>query len=131
MESNIYEEIFGLAMGSPLSPLLPNVYMNKIEEKFKMAPLQLVVLMWYLDDYFAIWSHGREKLEEFLKFVNHIDGKFTMEIDKGERLPFLDVEAEDWNNEEHDHPKPTPNGCRILGRGAGQIDEDIPRQWLP
>ncbi|VEL10651.1 unnamed protein product [Protopolystoma xenopodis] len=82
-----------------------------------------------------------------------------MEVEEGERLPFLDVEmirsngtlkkklfrkkknipfpvpsqvqAKDWNNEEHDDPKPTPDGCTILGRGAGQIDEDIARQWLP
>ncbi|VEL37904.1 unnamed protein product [Protopolystoma xenopodis] len=51
--------------------------------------------MRYLDDYFALWSHGREKREEFLKFVNQIDGKiqFTMEVEEGERLPFLEVEV--------------------------------------
>ncbi|VEL19261.1 unnamed protein product [Protopolystoma xenopodis] len=69
--------------------------MNKIEESFKMAPLQPAVLMRYLDDYFTLWSHGREKVEEFLKFVNQIDEKmqFTMEVEEGERLPFLDVEV--------------------------------------
>ncbi|VEL16705.1 unnamed protein product [Protopolystoma xenopodis] len=51
--------------------------------------------MRYLDDYFPLWSHGREKLEEFLKLVNQINGKiqFAMEVEKGERLPFLDVEV--------------------------------------
>ncbi|VEL21326.1 unnamed protein product [Protopolystoma xenopodis] len=82
-------------MGSPLSPLLVNVYMNKIEEKLKMASPQPAVLMRYLDDYFSLWSNGREKLEEFLKFVNQIDEKikFKMEVDEGERLPFLDIEV--------------------------------------
>ncbi|VEL34690.1 unnamed protein product [Protopolystoma xenopodis] len=47
-----------------------------------------------LDDYFALWSTGIEKLEDFLKSTNQIDEKikFTMEVDEGERLPFLDVE---------------------------------------
>ncbi|VEL33048.1 unnamed protein product [Protopolystoma xenopodis] len=55
--------------------------------------------MRYLDYYFALWSHEREKLEEFLKFVNQIDGKiqFTMEVDEGKRLPFLDVEVIRFN----------------------------------
>ncbi|VEL37461.1 unnamed protein product [Protopolystoma xenopodis] len=81
-------------MGSPLSPLLPSVYMNKIEENFKTAPLQPTVVMWYLDNYFALWSYGREELGEFLKFVNQIDAKIqlTMEVEEGERFPFLNVE---------------------------------------
>ncbi|VEL28267.1 unnamed protein product [Protopolystoma xenopodis] len=116
-----------------------------------MAPIQPALLMQYLDDYFAIWSHEREKLEEFLKLANQIDEniEFMKEVEEKERLPFLDVEvirsngtlkkkfpvqlqlqAKDWNNEEHDRPKPTLNGCRILGRGAGQFDKDIPWQWL-
>ncbi|VEL41158.1 unnamed protein product [Protopolystoma xenopodis] len=55
--------------------------------------------MRYLDDYLALWSHAREKLEEFLKFVNQIDAKiqFTMEVEDGERLPFLDVEVVRFN----------------------------------
>ncbi|VEL34177.1 unnamed protein product [Protopolystoma xenopodis] len=82
-------------MGSPLSPILVNVYMNKMEESFKMTPLQPAVLMRYLDDYFALWSHVREKLEEFLKFTNKIDEKiqFKMEVEEGKRSPFLDVEV--------------------------------------
>ncbi|VEL36694.1 unnamed protein product [Protopolystoma xenopodis] len=51
---NIDEQIFGLSVGSPLAPLLANVYVNKMEEKFKMAPQHPAVLNRYLDDYFAI-----------------------------------------------------------------------------
>ncbi|VEL11644.1 unnamed protein product [Protopolystoma xenopodis] len=92
---NIYEQIFGLPMGSPLSPLLANAYQKEIEENFKRTPLQPAVLMRYLDDYFAFWSHGREKLEEFLNFVNQINEKikFAMKAEEGEWLPFLDVEV--------------------------------------
>ncbi|VEL34178.1 unnamed protein product [Protopolystoma xenopodis] len=51
----IYKHIFGLPMGSPLSPLLANVYMDKLEKEFKKSPLQPRVLMPYLDDYFPLW----------------------------------------------------------------------------
>ncbi|VEL21014.1 unnamed protein product [Protopolystoma xenopodis] len=56
----IYEHIFGLPIGSPLSPLLANVYMDKLEREFEKSPLQPRLLMRYLDDYFALWSHGKE-----------------------------------------------------------------------
>ncbi|VEL09209.1 unnamed protein product [Protopolystoma xenopodis] len=98
-------------MGSPHSPLLANVCMNKIEENFKMAPLQPAVFMRYLDDYFALWSQGRERLEKFLKFVNQIDEqiKFMMEVEEAEWLPFLDVEVI-CSYGTPNHPKPTLKG---------------------
>ncbi|VEL12006.1 unnamed protein product [Protopolystoma xenopodis] len=55
----IYEQIFGLHMNSPLSPLLA-VYMDKLEEKIKKSPEHRTVVMRYLDDYFALWSDGKE-----------------------------------------------------------------------
>ncbi|VEL37370.1 unnamed protein product [Protopolystoma xenopodis] len=47
----------------------------------------------YLDDYFALWSHGKENLNEFLNFINQLDEriKFTMEVEEDERLSFMDI----------------------------------------
>ncbi|VEL10344.1 unnamed protein product [Protopolystoma xenopodis] len=80
-------------MGSPLSPLLANVCMYRLEKEFEKSPLQPKVLMRYLDDYFALWSHSNENLDEFFNFMSQLDGriKFTMQVDKGKRLPLLDV----------------------------------------
>ncbi|VEL10572.1 unnamed protein product [Protopolystoma xenopodis] len=88
---SIYEQIFGLPIGSPLPPLLTNVYMDKLERVFEKSPLQPRVLMPYLDDYFALWSHGKENLNELLNFINEFDEriKFTMEVEEDERLPFM------------------------------------------
>ncbi|VEL39623.1 unnamed protein product [Protopolystoma xenopodis] len=46
----IYEQIFVLPMGSPLSLLLANIFMGKLEENFKMSLQQAIVIMRYLDD---------------------------------------------------------------------------------
>jgi predicted GIY-YIG superfamily endonuclease len=47
----------------------------------------------YVDDVFAIWSHGEVKLYEFLDHINSIHPKiqFTMEMEENGKLPFLDV----------------------------------------
>ncbi|VEL12364.1 unnamed protein product [Protopolystoma xenopodis] len=42
---SIYEQIFGLPMGFPLSPLLANVYMDKLEREFEKSALQPSVFM--------------------------------------------------------------------------------------
>ncbi|VEL25650.1 unnamed protein product [Protopolystoma xenopodis] len=91
----IYEQIFGLPMGPPLSPLLANVYMDMLEKEFEKSPLQPRVLMRYLDYYFAFWSNGKENLSEFFNFIQQLDKriKFTMEVEEDERLPFLDIEV--------------------------------------
>jgi hypothetical protein len=51
-----YQETDGMAMGSPLSPVISNIYM----EKFKKVPLEQSDLRpktWlrYIDDIFTIW----------------------------------------------------------------------------
>ncbi|VEL36078.1 unnamed protein product [Protopolystoma xenopodis] len=46
----IYEQSFGLPMSSPLSPLLANIFMDKVGENFEMSPQQPTVIMRYLDD---------------------------------------------------------------------------------
>ncbi|VEL16363.1 unnamed protein product [Protopolystoma xenopodis] len=82
-------------MRSPPSPLLANVHVDKLEDNFKVSPLQPRVLMRYLDDYIPIWLYEREKLEDYLKFRRGVDGniKFTMDVGEERRLVLLDVEV--------------------------------------
>jgi len=49
-----------------------------------------------VDNTFAIWPHGRERLTEFLDHLNglHNNIKFTMEIEEEGHLPFLDVDIQ-------------------------------------
>ena len=47
----------------------------------------------YVDDIFAKWGHGKEKLNDFLAHLNSLSEhiKFTLEIELDNQLPFIVV----------------------------------------
>lgn len=81
-------------MGSPLSPILANLYMEFFEET-ALKSTETVPSLWlrYVDDTFVIWPHGEDTLPGFLKHLNSIQSsiQFTMEKESGGSLSFLDV----------------------------------------
>ena len=93
-QDKYYEHTEGTAMGSPLSPVVANLFMENLkEEAIRSAPLQPKLWRWYLDDTFVIWPHGQEELHRFHEHLNslHSNIYFTMEEEKECTLPFLDV----------------------------------------
>jgi hypothetical protein len=46
-----------------------------------------------MDDILVMWSHGMERLQEFLSRVNSLRSsiQFTLEMESGNLLPFFDV----------------------------------------
>src|SRR5699024_2324993 len=84
-------------MGSPLSPIMANPFMEEFErtaiESFRLKPK---VWLRYVDDTFVVWPHGRDLLNVFLQHINsiHPNIKFTMEVEKDNKLSFLDVLVE-------------------------------------
>jgi hypothetical protein len=83
-----------VAMGSPLSPVIANLFMETFEqEALELAPLKPKLWKRYVDDTFVVWPHGRESLDQFLNHLNslHSSIKFTMEIEENNQIPFLDV----------------------------------------
>jgi len=77
----------------PLSPVIANFFMEDFEkEALELAAHKPVCWYRYVDDTFAIWLHGRERLTQFLDHLNglHNNIKFTMEIEG--QLPFLDID---------------------------------------
>ena len=81
-------------MGSPLSPVLANIFMEHFEQN-ALANSALVPKLWkrYVDDIFAVWSHGKEHLNKFLSYLNiHPSIKFTIEQENDQlSLSFLDI----------------------------------------
>ena len=91
-DSDFYVQDQGLAMGSPISPVLANAYMENFEQRalssFQIPPK---VFWRYVDDTFVIIK--RECLNAFHQHLNSIDAhiQFSMELESTSgALPFLD-----------------------------------------
>jgi len=84
-DGQFYEQTDGEAMGSPLSPVITNFFMEDFKKKaIEQATHKPVCWFRYVDDTFVIWPHGQEKLEHFLIHLNGLHNKiqFTMEKKK-------------------------------------------------
>jgi hypothetical protein len=89
-----YGQVEGAAMGSPLSPVIANLFMEWFEKKaLDTCAKKPTLWLRYVDDTFVIWPHGKEELQKFLQHLNslHQAIQFTIEIENNNQLPFLDV----------------------------------------
>jgi hypothetical protein len=93
-QGEFYEQTCGVAMGSPLSPIVANLFMENFEKR-ALDSFPLKPLRWkrYVDDTNVLWPHGKEELQNFLQHLNNISEeiKFTMELEENDNIPFLDV----------------------------------------
>ena len=85
-----------LAMGSPLGPSLANAFLSYHEKNWlNNCPqgFKPVFYRRYVDDIFILFK-SNDPLKHFHDFLNsyHINMSFSMEIEKENKLPFLDVE---------------------------------------
>ena len=92
-EGNLYEQVDGVAMGSPLGPLMANAFMCSIEERLLNQGKMPNFYKRYVDDTFSIMPNV-ETAEAFLSTLNdsHPSISFTMELATNGKLPFLGVE---------------------------------------
>ena len=66
LESNVfifngayYLQVQGVAMETQMAPSYANLFMGKFEQQFLQAQNKLLLVWWrYIDDVFAIWTHG-------------------------------------------------------------------------
>jgi hypothetical protein len=91
---NFYKQIFGIAMGSPLSPILANLFLEMIETEFLPTYNKPLPSLWlrYVDDVLALVPDNFDTLD----FLAHINSffptlKFTFECEINNSIPFLDV----------------------------------------
>ena len=94
-----YKQLQGAVMGSPVSPVIGNIYMEYFESlAIPSSPTLIKWWFWYVDDVHSATRKDQvNKLQEHLNSIDpHI--KFTIELPGTDGLPFLDTLT-----------KPTPN----------------------
>ena len=112
-EGKLYQQIGGVAMGSPLGPTFANFYMGELENKvFENPNLKPLIYARYVDDIFIVVKSEKEMINLQHIFQENSVLNFTYEIGVAGKLPFLDVEV---NNKESKfetsvYHKPTDQG---------------------
>ena len=100
-DNSLYKQVDGLAMGSPIAPILANIFLCFHESRWlDDCPLNFKPKLYrrYVDDSFLIFrdiSH----VDLFLNYLNskHPNIQFTKEIENNCHLPFLDLDIKKEN----------------------------------
>ena len=86
-----YEQIFGLSMGNPLSPVISCLFLEYLETEKLPLYKGIKPKFWkrYVDDVLCLVPPNFE-LESFLSFINslHPTIKFTFEWENDNKIPF-------------------------------------------
>jgi len=80
-------------MGSPLGPVLANIFMCHFEEKWVFnASVRPSFWYRYVDDTFTMFD-SKDTAKEFLRYLNsrHNSIKFTIEFEQDNEISFLDI----------------------------------------
>ena len=92
-QGQFYEHVEGSAMGSPVSHIVANLYMEYLEQKdLSTAPHPTKFWHKYVDDTFVM--HKEANKQGFLQHINSVDPaiRFTVEDNKEDgSIPFLDT----------------------------------------
>ena len=86
-----YQQVFGTAMGSPVSAVIANMVMEDVEQRaLATSPVKPFFWKRYVDDVISAVS-GNEA-GRFLSHLNSVEPsvQFTLEREKDRHLPFLD-----------------------------------------
>ena len=90
-----FVQIHGAAMGSPMAPTYANIFMARLERELLLkAPNGLIPIEWirFIDDIFAIWTHGIDRLQQFLTYINKFHPKIKFDCTYSHKtVNFLDT----------------------------------------
>jgi hypothetical protein len=116
----LYIQVDGVAMGSPLGPILADLFMSNLELKLnRFSTNKPLIWIRYVDDIFCIFKN-HQKIEDFLMRINkwHPNIKFTKEEERDNKLAFLDVLiSRNSSNNKYDttiYRKPTNTNLYLL-----------------
>jgi len=104
-DDKFYIQNEGLAMGSPLSCILAELFLNHIENKYvwsdKNKYLKKIIFYFrYVDDIIVLFNSNSRQLTLLNKYLNsvHSNLKFTLEEEANNRLNYLDLTIMKCNN---------------------------------
>ena len=87
-----------LAMGSPLSGFLADVYLNHYENKYIFSDnnrynMNIIQYARYVDDTFIIYNGTIRQLNNLKSYLNSINNniQFTLEVEENDSINFLDI----------------------------------------
>ena len=93
-ENQVYKQIFGTAMGTPMAPTISSLFMGWLEERLLAnSPVTIDPKFWrFLDDIYLLWTGTDEQWDIFLEYINsfHDTIKFTSQVSPF-KMPYLDM----------------------------------------
>ena len=87
----LFRQVDGVAMGSPLGVLFANMYMATVEERTFSEQQKPKIYGRYIDDIFITVQNNEDAINLREKFKNNSVLNFTIENSDQKTLPFLDV----------------------------------------
>lgn len=102
--NNFYTSENSLSMGSSLSPLLADIFMDNFEDTIFNSNNSLLkhILYWkrYVDDILCLWTGTDRQINQFLNYINSLHNKikFTLELEVDHSINFLDLTITHKNN---------------------------------
>ena len=89
----LYQQTDGVAMGSPLGPLMASVFMCHLEEKLTRNSLMPQLYKRYVDDTLARMSSSDVAVEFLITLTGlHPSLTFTLELPVDNKIPFIGIE---------------------------------------
>ncbi|XP_075157559.1 uncharacterized protein LOC142230819 [Haematobia irritans] len=125
-EDKIYEQLKGMPMGSPASPIVADIIMEELLDEVFKNITKPPILTKYVDDIFAIIKAS--EVDETLKALNSFNRQiqFTKELEQDNKLPYLDVIIHRQGNQLrlNWYQKPTASG-RLLNFYSKHIKANL------
>ena len=115
---SLYKQKIGLPMGSPISPPLADIFMeDRLQRATESHANNPFVLKKYVDDILCLYDCTKTNPEQYLTHLNSCDPhiQFTLEKEKDNQLPYLDILITRQNHSLHTavYRKPTDKGILL------------------
>jgi len=104
-DNNLYKQIDGMAMGSPLGPLFANIFLSHYESIWlKDSPVKPVLYKRYVDD--TLWLlPANSNVSDLMSYMNsrHNNMRFTFETETNNSINFigLNIMHHEYDSSKH------------------------------